>query len=413
MRKSLIEALVMFDTPEAVEALVRLLEDSDSSIQVHAAKTLSKHKPVRAIDTLISYLNNKNADVNWYAACVLSELHNSAAIPILLERLQDQRRRIRRTAAALLGEIGSDEYEVITTLIATLEDPDYAVRRSAAIALANFNREEAIPELIKALYHYYPQSGANATAIFYARTDLIIEIPGMTDEDLMSLGDRDSITAWCSEKQCRDFRDPVVKALGNFEANEIVVQHLTKVLNQGLKAAAIPLGMIGKEEAIPTLLEFLRDPSQTSFKTQEITDALVHLISLGHTSIIETLISNLENINSIKLTDPYFRNRVVIILLSVESKIMAEYLPRLIWLLSTEVGEHAVWAISTIQYNCKFYNYDIFHSPPIPKPETEPPPGQTTNNFYIDTLNAANSALNLGGTIHGNQSSTQNPKPES
>ncbi|MGC1196010.1 MAG: HEAT repeat domain-containing protein, partial [Geitlerinemataceae cyanobacterium] len=234
MRKSLIEALVMFDTPEAVEALVRLLEDSDSSIQVHAAKTLSKHKPVRAIDTLISYLNNKNADVNWYAACVLSELHNSAAIPILLERLQDQRRRIRRTAAALLGEIGSDEYEVITTLIATLEDPDYAVRRSAAIALANFNREEAIPELIKALYHYYPQSGANATAIFYARTDLIIEIPGMTDEDLMSLGDRDSITAWCSEKQCRDFRDPVVKALGNFEANEIVVQHLTKVLNQGL-----------------------------------------------------------------------------------------------------------------------------------------------------------------------------------
>ncbi|HIK30652.1 MAG TPA: HEAT repeat domain-containing protein [Oscillatoriales cyanobacterium M4454_W2019_049] len=320
IRKSLIEALGMFDTPEAVGALVKLLEDPDSSIQKLVINTLIKRKPVSAIEILIPYLNNTNANVRWYASCVIAELHNSAAIPVLLERLQDEHLHIRRTAVELLGKLENDR--VIPSLIAILEDPDDSIRRSAAISLANLNREEAIPELIKALY-YYPQRG---------------------------------------------YRDPVVKALGKFGTNEIVMQHLTEALNQGLKAAAIPLGMIGKEEAIPTLLELLRDPSQTSFKTQEITDALVHLISLGHTSIIETLISNLENINSIALTDPYFRNRVVIVLLSVDPKTMAEYLPPLIRLLSTEVGEHAVWAISTIQANCKFYNYDIFRSPPIQKP---------------------------------------------
>jgi hypothetical protein len=72
--------------------------------------------------------------------------------------------------------------------------------------------------------------------------------------------------------------------------------------------------------------------------------------------------------------------------------------------------------LTAIQANCKFYNYDIFRSPPLPtqhrESEAENPSRQTTNIYNIDTLNAANSALNLGGTIHGNQSSTQNLEPE-
>ena len=49
----------------------------------------------------------------------------------------------------------------------------------------------------------------------------------------------------------------------------------------------------------------------------------------------------------------------------------AHILPNLLSLIPTESGEEAFRVLTAIQANCKFYNYDIFRSPPIRKSEAE------------------------------------------
>ncbi len=52
-------------------------------------------------------------------------------------------------------------------------------------------------------------------------------------------------------------------------------------------------------------------------------------------------------------------------LIRANSKYVNKYLPELILLLDTGIGEQALWIIESIQANCKFYNYGISCSPPI------------------------------------------------
>lgn len=358
IHKALIGALGLFDTDEAVSALTSLIKSPDSSIREQAAKTLIKHERVSAIDELISLLDNPDWNIRWCAALVLGKFRSSAAVSILLEGLSDQHNRgIRRTAAEILGLIEHDE--VIPRLPSSLQDSDYAVRRSAAISLAQFNRQEAIPELLKALRHYYPSDDSDASieVPFYWDKDHVIFIKGITHEVLRSLGDHEAIKSWIWEKLNRDIREQVADALGRFNTEE-VINALFKSLHKGVKASVFPLGKLGKQEVVPELIELLQDSSQVS-SSNKVIDTLVFLASLGNLSIVSQLISILENINDYKHTDFYFPNRVAIVLANIEHEAMISYLPDLVKLLPTQVGAQASWAIASIQSRCQFYNYEI------------------------------------------------------
>jgi HEAT repeat protein len=304
--EAIINALGLFDTDETVSALTNLIKEPDSSIRKQAAITLIEHRRTNATDNLIPHLCNSDWNIRWCAAVVLGNFCSNAAIPLLLEGLLDKEHRlIRITAAKVLGMIKNDE--VILALRSSLKDPDYAVRRSAAISLAKFNEQEAIPELLKALRHYY-----------------------LSDDS---------------------------SALGIFNTEE-VIRGLFDLLHKGFKAAAVPLGKLGKQEVVPELIELLQDPNQIS-SSNKVIDTLVFLASLGNLSIVSQLLSILENINDYKHTDFYFSNRVAIVLAKIEHEAMSGYLPALVKLLPTEVGEQASWAIAAIQSRCGFYNYEI------------------------------------------------------
>jgi hypothetical protein len=80
---------------------------------------------------------------------------------------------------------------------------------------------------------------------------------------------------------------------------------------------------------------------------------------------------------------------------------------------SNNIFKYVPSLISFIQNRCKFYNYEIWRYAiqneklEIKNGEQETAVGQTTTIFKIETLNAPNAALNLGGIIHGDQTGTQ------
>jgi len=411
--QAIIRTLGLFDTDEAVSALTNLIKSPDSSIRKQAAKTLIEHKRTNATNDLIIHLSNSDGNIRWCAAVVLANFTNNAAIPMLLEGLLDENRGIRITAAQLLGMFEKDE--VISALCSSLKDPDYAVRRSAAISLANFNQQEAIPELLKALRHYYPSddSSESVEIPFKVQEDFIVTIRGMTYETLNNLGDNEAIEAWLLERNSRSVREQVADALGKFNTEE-VIQGLFSVLHKGFKAAAVPLGKLGKQEVVPELIELLHDPSQIS-SNNKVIDTLVSLASLCNLEIVSKLISILENINDYSHTDFYFKNRVAIVLAGVEHQAIASYLPNLVRLLPTEVGEQVSWAIDAIQFRYGFYNYEISqYSPPefniTDKIENEciKPVNMTYNNFdqrgATIGVNVASEGSNIKFIQHAKQS---------
>ncbi|MFP5270933.1 HEAT repeat domain-containing protein [Coleofasciculus sp.] len=212
--QAIIRSLGLFDADEAVSALTNLIKSPDSSIRKQAAKTLIEHKRTNATNDLIIHLNNSDWNIRWCAAVVLGNFANNAAIPMFLEGLLDkEHRRIRITAAQLLGMFEKDE--VISALRSSLKDPDYAVRRSAAMSLANFNQQEAIPELLKALRHYHPSDDSPESVEIPSpwQEDRRVSIPGMTYEILNQLGDNEAIQAWLFERNSRGAREQVSWAI--------------------------------------------------------------------------------------------------------------------------------------------------------------------------------------------------------
>jgi HEAT repeat protein len=389
--KSLIDGLGKFNTRESISALVNLIETTNNSYREIAAKILIDNERFIAINELIPLLDNPNWDIRWCAADILGRFCNESAIPVLLEGLLGQHHRsIQISAAELLGLVKTDiskRSEIVSALVSSLNNPDYAVRRNAAISLANFNQQESIPELLKALRHYYPVDDSQInTEIVNFKTGEYSKYP-IPQTTLESLGDRESIVKWILEdiypndSTNAKTRRQVVEALSKFNTEE-VIKELYDVL-QGNKLAAVALVSFGKQDAVSTLIKLLEEPSQS-----KIMDDLISFASLGNLTIASELISILQNINNYDHTDECFRNRVAIVLAKIEHNDMVCYLPDLVKLLPTEIGEQASWAIASIQFRCQFYNYEIAcHSEPeIQKAENLrlSRQGTTVVNNYID-----------------------------
>lgn len=414
IHKYLIDALAPFNTDEAIATLTSLILSKDVNLREKAAKALIEYERVNAIDALVTHLDNPDWNIRWCTAVILGKLGSDAAAPILLDGLASQYpRNIRITAAEVLGNLESDK--VVRALISSLKDPDYAVRRSAAISLAYFNRQEAILELLKALRHYYPlgDSSRDIETPFKLNEEDTIPIRGMTPQALSQLGDDEAIRSWFFERIGIRWSEQVADALGRFNAEE-VINGLFESLQEGVKAAAIPLGNLGSQEVVPDLLELLQNNSQISSGNKAI-DTLVNLISTGNLPIVDELFSILINIKDYSDADFYFRNRVAIILAKAEHEAMPSYLPNLAMLLPSEVGEQASWAIESIQSRCGFYNYEIYQSSRSEASNTalqkQLNQGVTnvTNNFNFDQrgstigVNVASEGSNIKFIQHAKQ----------
>jgi HEAT repeat protein len=141
-------ALVRIGRP-AVEALVAVLMDEDSSIQGHAVWALGEIKDRRAVEPLIALLKDKDPFVSGKAAWALGEIKDRRGVEPLIAALNHKQWSVRTTAAEALGKIG--DRRGVEPLIAAMEDEEGRVRLDAAVALGEMRDPRVVEPLIAAL----------------------------------------------------------------------------------------------------------------------------------------------------------------------------------------------------------------------------------------------------------------------
>ncbi|HEY9879664.1 MAG TPA: HEAT repeat domain-containing protein [Leptolyngbyaceae cyanobacterium] len=371
VREVLINGLGKFSQETAAQALVGLLRSSNLHERRKSSESIIKHHRTNTIPYLAEILDNLSVDwdIRLCAAIILGKFGDIRSVNTLIEALNSNDRSARIAATELLGSFERDD--VISSLVLALQDSDYGVRRGAAVSLAYFGKEESVPELIKALWHYFPQEEVYLNhKIVYEYGDQAIPIHGMTYDALYSLGDDEAIQTWLFESHSVGAREQAAFALSQFNRPD-VIQELDKALHLGLKAAAIPLAKIGLKDVMPVLIDLLEDIGSFSYSSQSI-DALLNLVSVGNVEIIDWLVGMLEAISKQGMPqDVRFLNRLATVLASIEHEIMPSYLPRLVPLLASEIGEQVYWVVSAIQSQHGFFNYNMHEHAPTCSLEVE------------------------------------------
>ncbi len=138
----------------AVPGLIRGLQHADWRVRKFAAVGLGEAEPqldrADAVAALADRLNDSNANVRDQSAWALGEIEDAAAVPALAEALQkDGERSVRLRAAWALGEIEHDS--AVTALVATLKDPDLALKKQAVWALGEIESRLAVDGLVALL----------------------------------------------------------------------------------------------------------------------------------------------------------------------------------------------------------------------------------------------------------------------
>jgi serine/threonine-protein kinase len=98
---------------EAVEPLVWLLKDKNSTTRYGAIKVLAAIKDSRAIFPLISCLDDAQPVVRYWAVDALMKLKAETAVSALGDLLQDEHTKVREHAAQALAHIGTAEAQEI------------------------------------------------------------------------------------------------------------------------------------------------------------------------------------------------------------------------------------------------------------------------------------------------------------
>jgi HEAT repeat protein len=126
-----------------VDALMRQLQDRDSSIRLRAVKALGNLGPAAriAMPNLLTALQDTDADVrratvNALRVIVPDAPPSSAIVKAIAVDLQDADPLVRAATARTLGRLGRAALSAAAQLEVLLSDPDPDVRRAATEALA-------------------------------------------------------------------------------------------------------------------------------------------------------------------------------------------------------------------------------------------------------------------------------------
>ena len=116
--------------PQAVEALIKALGDTEASVRGSAAEALGALGDVRAVEPLLHVWESDTLAVRTNAEAALIKI-GSASVPPLLAIVSDHYSGFRVQAAALLGRVG--DRSAVKPLLATL--PEVGMRSVSATAL--------------------------------------------------------------------------------------------------------------------------------------------------------------------------------------------------------------------------------------------------------------------------------------
>ncbi len=353
-------ALGKIGDKEAIPGLIKALDDQQSSAYQEIAQTLALMGCELAIPILVKVLENSESKFGgWSAENSLRRVTDEKCIPELSKSLRNRNSSIQEISAEVLANIGTEA--AILCLIEALQDQDPSVCSNAAYSLAKLRRKEAIPRLFEELEH-----------------------------------------------QNSSVRSRAASALGNIRDEE-VISRLTEILedrDDAVRRSAIySLAKLGSDKAIPGLIQEL----SKSDHHQNRSNAAKMLVKLGSNNAISRLIETLETskpdvfINIVYGLEGLTNEGVVRVLIQAlsspypkihESAVkglgtMGNPLPLAnlwYWYLQRS-GDHLWEAISAIQRNCKFYNYEIFQAH-LAAQKVDRPASQTSdrNTITIQTL---------------------------
>ncbi|NMG18649.1 HEAT repeat domain-containing protein [Brasilonema bromeliae] len=437
VRKSTAEALGKIGNEAAISALIKALQDKDSSVRENAAEALGKIGNELAVSALIKALQDKFSGVCWRAAYALEKICNATAVSALIKALHDEYSLTRVRSAKALRETRNEA--AVSALISALQDKSSFVRGSAAEALAKKDNEAAVSALISALQDEDSYVRANAayalgeisneaavSALTKALQDEVYSVRESAVYGLEKIGNEAAVSALIAALQDENYfvRWRGVHALGEI-GNEAAASALIAALQDEYSyvrgSAAYALGKIGNEAAASALIAALHDED-----LEVRVDAADALGKIGNEAAVSALISTLQHKDSDVRGSAAYRLGIIgneaaisalIAALQDEGshvrsqaadalgKIAGSKVLCQIWELQLKTPS---WdksdAISKIQERCKFYNHEIFHSPPVEE-ETKTKSETSKSSTYI-IQRVGN--LNTGDVnIHGDQIGTQ------
>ncbi len=376
INESVIYALEKLDRQKVITTLSRALYSQDVLLKISVVKIFKKLGGEVVVPHLITATLDLNQKVHLEAVCSLRLVKHQIAsqvqknIESALFNPETQRKRehekcitdlkavnpIQRGNAILHLDIfiGRDAIPIV---IQALDDPDRYVRSRACNVLA----ARLIPK--------FPE----AINIFREAISKLIQIiedkdPSFCSEAVSALGQLGDKQACSSLLKAMRYKEPetrrnAIEALIKLGCQEIKTELLKALKDSNSlvrSSAAHALGAIQCKEAISELINLLKD----------------------HDVVAQSSVSGA--------------------LSQFQKDTAAEYLPQLVGLIGTDIGERSLHAISSIQARCKYYNYNIAQTP-LP-PEDHPNP--STGNTYIFKAPVGQVVENL--TVQRDNIATQN-----
>ena len=106
MRSYAAEALGEVGDAQAIQPLIKALEDVDSTVRRFAISSLGHLRALRAIDVLLPFLADKEPDMRCTAVVALGAIGDPRSVDALIATLEDGDRAVCAAAVVALGRIG-------------------------------------------------------------------------------------------------------------------------------------------------------------------------------------------------------------------------------------------------------------------------------------------------------------------
>jgi HEAT repeat protein len=321
VRASAVSALAQINSEKVISELLKLLEDSNPDIYISAAQGLGYWSCEAAIPGLrqkladidfrkrqsysekdfliwmrlvyaLGQLSRQEAirelrdkiRISGFVLCgagtLLRQLDGAEVLPELFEALEDTSTisvHRRGLAAIVLGQLGNEV--AIPRLLKALEDADSSVRSNAAEALGNLGHEAAIPGLIKALAVEDEKDSVLKTLDKalrkLSREKVILELRQLLQYPSWKI--RWKATLVLGQFGCEEalpelreglrnenfgIRETATRVLRQLCSRETIPELINTLRNDRAycvrRGAAIALGQLGIEDAIPEMLKALR-----------------------------------------------------------------------------------------------------------------------------------------------------------
>jgi HEAT repeat protein len=370
-KSQLIRLLGSSNHIEINKVLIKSLTDSEFKIKKEAClQLIERQLQDNDIEDLLNLTKSEDWETSWTAAFVLGSLGHQEPISILAEAMQTNKPTYRSTAlprmtAKALSHLDSSvALPILLNVIHENSERNIfftGVVWEVAFSLSKFGCKEIIPILIEA---------SNSGYLDECKRGI---------QGLAKLGVEDPLCAILKQKSV------------------------------GWQTAVVELVKIGREEFLPDLCAALIELGSAS--ANEVMKLLSKCADVDTVAWFLEALRNSEKHG----TDPLFLNRVAFVLARSRSDILQHRLQDLVDLLLDKHIEQLFWVIPTIQNRCQFYNYEVWQAAmqqqAVAEQKATQGNRQANTVVNIGTFHAPNSAINLGGTVKGDQVGTQEESP--